>query len=212
MVIYFNEKAAEEFDSNFDALKLMNTDLRVPNLYAISDDGKKLSINALPYYNDAHCTVPLGIKTNRAGNIVFKISHIDDELTRTGIYLSDMVTGAQQNMLIDKEYKVYLDVGEYTNRFFLFMTSVPTEIPEVTTENEPLNIFSSQGILKVEISLTPGEGGTLMISNLAGQAVFIKEINDSGYYEFRPDIKTGLYIITLTSGNKRISKKIIIRN
>lgn len=208
MVIYFDEKAEEEFDSNFDALKLMNTDLKVPNLYAISADGKKLSINALPFYYDTPCTVPLGIKTNKAGNIVFKISFIDDELKRTGIYLNDKLTGTNQNLLTDKEYRLYLDAGEYTDRFSLFMTSIPTEIPEVVPENEPLNILNFQGILKAEINLSNGEEGTLIISNLAGQILFITKVHDSGYFEFNPIIRTGLYIVTLTSGNKRISKKI----
>ena len=47
-VIYFVDNAETSFDNKFDALKLMNTDLNVPNLYGVGSDGSKLSINALP--------------------------------------------------------------------------------------------------------------------------------------------------------------------
>ena len=52
MVIYFDEKAQTGFDSYLDALKLMNTDYYVPNLYAFGADGTKLSIDALPENQD----------------------------------------------------------------------------------------------------------------------------------------------------------------
>ena len=63
MVIYFDEKAGKGFDSNLDALKLMNTDYTVPNLYALGTDGSKLSIDALPELRqDTICSIPLGHK------------------------------------------------------------------------------------------------------------------------------------------------------
>jgi len=40
MVVYFDQKAETGFNSGLDALKLMNTDYYVPNLFSVSTDGK----------------------------------------------------------------------------------------------------------------------------------------------------------------------------
>ena len=48
-VIYFDEKAAAEYDNQLDALKLMNTDLNFPNLYTVTPSGKKLFSQSLTY-------------------------------------------------------------------------------------------------------------------------------------------------------------------
>ena len=65
VVIYFDEKALNAFDGQLDALKLMNTDLKVPNLYAMSSDGKKLSISALPFSSDTLVKCRLVLKPIR---------------------------------------------------------------------------------------------------------------------------------------------------
>ena len=52
LVIYFDEKATDNFDGQLDALKLMNTDYMVANFYTVGPDGKKLSISALPVITD----------------------------------------------------------------------------------------------------------------------------------------------------------------
>jgi len=128
------------------------------------------------------------------------------------VYLSDSVSKTYQNMISDNEFSVSLKAGEYNNRFFLNFFNVSTDIPDVNPANNPLNIYSSNGILKAEIQLDPGATGTLTIYALTGQALFVTKIPDPGYYEFNPNIKNGVYIVTLISGNKRISKKIFIRD
>ena len=133
-VIYFDEKATEEFDNKLDALKLMNTDLKVPNLFAVTPEGRKLSINALPLLADDSCRVPLGLKLNRTGTgtITIKILDVDESLSGRRIYLSDIVAGTEQDLLPDKEFTISLEKGEYLNRFFLNLSGNPTDInPEI---------------------------------------------------------------------------------
>ena len=86
MVIYFDENATPGFDSKLDALKLLNTDPSVPNLWGASTDGNRLSISALPVITGDSCSIPLGLKLNRAGNIIFKIRGIENSLAGMKIY------------------------------------------------------------------------------------------------------------------------------
>jgi hypothetical protein len=209
-VIYFDEKAGTTFDSKLDALKLMNTDLKVPNLYAVGSDGNKLSIDALPVALISGCTVPLGIKTYRTGNIVFKVSHLDPLLPVTSIYLSDIVAGINQDLLPGNEYSLSLAAGEHTDRFTLYINSIPTDISGVGTDDYLFRTYYFRGILKTDINIGDLNNGTLVITNLTGRTIFIRKIYDPGHYEFGLEIQPGIYIVTLNSGNRRISRKIFV--
>jgi hypothetical protein len=166
----------------------------------------------LPVSLISGCTVPLGIKTYRTGNIVFRVSHLDPLLPVTSIYLSDIVAGINQDLLPGKEYSLPLAAGEYSNRFILYINSIPTEIAGVVSSYNLFRIFYSEGILKADINTGDLNNGTLVITNLTGRTIFIRKIFDPGYYEFALEMHQGIYIVTLVSGNERISRKIIVND
>jgi hypothetical protein len=210
VVVYFDDNASTSFDSKFDALKLMNTDLKVPNFYSAGSDGSKLSINALPSSLIAGCTIPLGIKTSRTGNVVFKIPAISSQLPVTTLYLTDLTAEINQDMLSGNEYSVQLTSGEYPGRFFLYLNSSPTNITDPGYNELSFKAYFSEGMVIIDIDLPGGDEGRVIITNLTGQPLFSTKIFDSGHYEFDPEMKPGLYIITFINGIKRISKKIIV--
>jgi hypothetical protein len=212
MVIYFDEKAQTGFDSYLDAFKLMNTDYYAPSLYAFGTDGTKLSINALPEKQDTLCTIPLGLKTYIDGYIVFKIIDISEELPGMKINISDMVAGTKNDLLNNNEYKVYLEAGEYKDRFFLNVSEKGSEIPDTTSNNNLFTVYSSHGLIKVYVNTEKTGPGLLSIYNLAGQVLFVNKIIDAGYYEFNPGLKDGIYIVRFMSTLYQDSKKIFIQN
>jgi hypothetical protein len=210
LVIYFDDKALTGFDSRLDALKLMNTDQMVPNLYAVSADGYNLSINALPPYADSLLVVPLGIKTARNGSITFRIRDTINLLPGTEIYLNDKETGVNRIMNQGTEYIIYLNAGEYNSRFSLRFIAAATGIPGNSTISDQLSLYSTRGIIIADINLPPGKRGFLLINNISGQILFRKEIYEGGYHEFNPKLKTGIYIVSFITGNVRYVKKIFI--
>ena len=213
MVIYFDEKAGKGFDSNLDALKLMNTDYSVPNLYAIGTDGSKMSIDALPELReDTICPIPLGIKLNRDGCIIFRLIDVDANLSGKKIYISDMESGTEHDLLDKKEYTVCLNTGEYLNRFYINLSSVATVIPEIVPDDRLFSVYSYNGLIKYFVNTDKTGPGTLSVINLTGQVLFVKRIYDSGYNELNPAIINGIYIVTFVSENYRVSKKIFIEN
>jgi hypothetical protein len=214
MVIYFDDKGTTSFDGQIDALKLLNTDLNVTNLYSVGSDGSKLSINALSPIVDDFYQVPLGLKLNRnaPGNIIFRISEIDETLSGKRIYLTDNIAGSEQDLLPDKEYSVPMIKGEYNNRFFLNFSNLTTGFSDYIPNIKPFNIYCTKGILKAEIGEVNGDYGTIYIYNLSGQILFSKRIYTTGYYEYNPGIKDGAYIVRYVSGKLVITKKIILLN
>jgi hypothetical protein len=212
VVIYFDEKATDKFDGQLDALKLMNTDLMVPNLYTVGSDGVKLSISALPVISDTLYKVPLGLKINRDGKIIFKICTLEGNLADMDIYISDIVAKIEQDLLSDKDYRLDLTTGQYENRFFLNFHNNGTGITDYTVGSDLFSIYCSHGILKLEINSLPGADATLIICDLIGQILSVKKFYEPGYYEFNPGIKNGIYIASFFSGTGKCSKKIFIQN
>jgi fibronectin-binding autotransporter adhesin len=212
MVVYFDGDATNNFDSKYDALKLYNTDLNFPNLYSFSTDHSKLSINGLPFYTEDFIRIALGLKLNKAGDIIFRLINVDDQIAAEGVYLIDDLAGKAVDMISDKEYAVNLPVGEYTDRFFLNIGAVQTSDKEISEEEDLISIYSSHGILKVNISGLPGDKGLLQVFDLTGRILYSKQVYENGYHEYTPGLADGMYIIRFEYGNEIVTTKIIIQN
>jgi len=184
----------------------------VPNLYTVGSDGVKLSISALPIISDTLYKVPLGLKINRDGRIIFKIRALEGNLADMEIYFSDIVAKIDQDLLSDNDYGLELKTGQYENRFFLNFRNIGTGIPDFTAGDDLFGVYCYHGILKLKINTLPATEGTLIISNLTGQMLLIKKYYEPGYYEFNPGVKNGVYIVSFLSGTKRSSQKIFIHN
>ncbi len=170
------------------------------------------SIDAIPLPDENVCTLRLGLKTEKSGNVTIKIRDGENIFLEKRITLSDLVTGTNLDLTLENQYYVYLPAGDYQNRFFINISDVLTDIPDLISDNFLFNVYSVHGTLKVNIILPPDESGILTVCNITGQALFNKEIHASGYYEFNPSVIDGLYLVTFSCRNKRISKMIFIRN
>jgi fibronectin-binding autotransporter adhesin len=212
LVIYFNERAATGYDPELDALKLFNTDLSVANLYATIADGLKLSINGLPELTGDLSTIPLGLRINRSGKVVIKLSSLEELPSVKRIYLTDLTAGIEQDLLPDKEYSVTLESGEYLNRFFLNLSRLSTGDNQIPAEDSKFSIYSTDGILKADIGVVSNGQGTLRVYNISGQIMFVGKVYATGYHEFGTNLKNGIYIVNYMSGTFNISKKLFIEN
>jgi len=125
-VVYFDDQANRSFDKDKDALKMLNTDLLVPNLYTISTDPKQLSINGMPFPADSITRIPLGITTLSDGWINFSAKEISQLPSDLHLYLIDAVGGITQDLKQNPEYRFYLKTGEYNQRFTLFSHYPPS--------------------------------------------------------------------------------------
>jgi hypothetical protein len=212
MVIYFDENATPGFESDLDALKLLNTDLKIPNLWGAATDGKRLSISALPVISEDSCTIPLGLKLNRAGNIIFRLQDVNSYFAGMKIFIDDLTAGIHKELLPGQEYLVPLDIGEYNNRFFLNMMNLSTGNNDITDKDDKFIIYCSEGVLKAEIGILNGTSGMLRVFNLTGQLIFIEKVYSTGHYEYNTHFADGIYIVTYSTGTYNRSKKIFIHN
>jgi len=210
MVIYLDENATANFDSDFDALKLMNTNQGITNLYSILPDGKKLSINALSERIDSITTIPIGLLNYYSGDVSFRINDFENLLPGMKVYLHDAATGINQDLLQDQEYKIYLEAGEYATRFSIKLLDGTSDLPDIDM-SDFFNIYSSKGYLNANIGYLGGIDGVLFLFDMAGRKLFSMKVFEKGCYEFDPRVCNGIYIATLVSGDVVKTQKIIIQ-
>lgn len=210
MVIYFNDEAGAGFDSEYDALKLMNTDLMMTNFYSVLSNGKKLSINALPAQTDTATVVPLGLKTYINGELNFRIRDIENLPEGGKIYFRDRLTGANVNLLPDQNYRITLNAGDYNDRFFLAFLKGTTGIDVPAAQNKIFTAYSVNNVLKATINLVEDRRGTITVFDLAGRPLYITEVNEAGYYEFETGIMHGIYIVSYITGGKSNTTKLFM--
>jgi len=212
-VIYFDYQATAEFDTRLDALKLINTDSKIPSLYSLCGSGTKLSINSLPPATGRTVKVSLGLKTAREGTVVFRILDIDPALMQMNIFLTDSLMNKRLSLLQGTEYTVTLPAGDYTGRFYLSFSGLETALPEqIEPEAEFFTVYHSHGVLTTEIKSLAGPEGLLRIYNISGQKLTEIKIHEPGDYSFRTNIPGGIYIVTYSSGQVRSSKKMAVLN
>jgi hypothetical protein len=209
VTFYFSDDATKKFNKTLDALKLMNSDSVIPNLFAVSVDAEKLSINALTTARDTITVVPLGLITKKDGWITFSAKDIKNIPAGTYIYLFDQQTGIDHDLQKDPLYRLFLPFGEYENRFFLkFSTKDPVAVTNNT--NETFNAYSTGGRLYVNGNLPAGEKGNLTVINMLGQIIYRQEISGNVYQQVNGSFVSGMYVVNFSSAAQKHSKKIFI--
>jgi len=207
VVVYFNDDAIEGFDKDRDALKIMNTDINVPSLYTVATDTTKLSIQALKFPTDSTIIIPLGLNTEKGGQLIFNARNIENISYGLNTYFFDASTGMSQNLKTNPMYKVSLDQGNYTNRFFLiFTTNDKANIPGLIGE---LNAYTKGNTLFVYVATDNAE---LAVTNMAGQVIATETLHGAGYHQADLQVRDGIYIATLLSNIGKQSKKIVIQS
>jgi hypothetical protein len=195
--VYFTDYSSSGFDKRSDALKLMNTDLRAPNIYSISADQLNLSIQSLQFEADSITTVPIGIRASESKWLTFKADDQDNFPIDMQVYLRDIETGLHHTLSEGTEQDIFVDAGVFESRFSLVFAQ--KDIRQMAGEGELYYIYSSGGYLFVDVNTPADCKVEINISNLGGQLVWREEIEGNGYHQIKPKIRTGIYIATSTS-------------
>ncbi len=207
-VIYFDESATENFDTYLDALKLMNTDISVPNLYVIANQTEQLSISAMPYPIDSITKIPLGIKTEQSNWVTFTATNIENLPSDLKVYFSDGATGVVQDLRFIPTYRVNLQKGTIDKRFALLFSYKSLS----STLNDKNSFYANiaNGKLNIFVNLAAAIESRITISNVLGQVMMQKNLYGNGLHEIDTQLPGGIYILTLHSQQGMSSLKIYI--
>ncbi|HZL10435.1 MAG TPA: GEVED domain-containing protein [Prolixibacteraceae bacterium] len=208
--IYFDDQGSLSFDRKLDALKLNNTDVLVPNIYTLTPDNKQLSVNCMATPVENTTSIPLGFSTLSDDWMNFDATDITQLPALLNLYLVDTEKGITQDLKLNPQYRFYLKAGEYNQRFSLVFSY--TEIDNSSTVAEKLFTFShSANLLFVKVNLPLNTRGSLMVTTILGQVILRKEVSEKETVEINPDVSSSIFVVTVISGNRKESEKILMR-
>ncbi|MEP7277368.1 MAG: T9SS type A sorting domain-containing protein [Bacteroidota bacterium] len=211
VTFYFDDNAISNFNKKLDALKLMNSDSIIPNLFAVTADTEKLSIKSMATPQDTVKAIPLGLKTIKDGWISFNARDIKNMPAGIYIYLSDQKTRINTNLQKDTPYRLFLPSGDYKNRFFLiFSTKELTGVTNNTNATGTFHAYSAGGRLYVNANLAAGEKANLTVVNMLGQVICRQEVTGNIYQPLNAHFTSGVYVVNLSGSVQKQSKKIFI--
>ena len=134
VLIAFNPAYTDNFDPGFDGLKLMGSK-KAPQLYVVTEENKKLSIDAVPpvRLGDAK-VIKLFFKAGETGDQVLIAQDID-KLEGVKVYLEDLKLGVTQ-LLNDKPvYNFFATYYQNPDRFRLHFERDVDGISSLSKQN-----------------------------------------------------------------------------
>jgi len=207
-VIYFNPQATNNFDSGFDAYKMMNNDPAYPNLFTSYNGSSSLSINALPPLLNTDVVIPLGYITKTNGSFTINASEILNFDPSQHIYLEDNQTSTIQDLTLNPVYTFTTTANAPQYRFFIrFSPTIVTGVDENSTSF--VDAWSAGKVIYVCHSSTTLQKAILSVYDMLGQQVINDELKGSSTFRYTID-KPGCYIVNIVSGSDTFQKKIII--
>lgn len=209
-VLYFDNTTTRNFDSEFDALKLMNTDVSVPNLYELSNNAKNLSISGIPYPVDSVTRIPVGINALKEGWINFAATDLTKLPSGYVLYLEDKASQYYQDLSKEPNYRFYVKSGETNNRFVLVLAKEGVILTSTASE-KLFTLARLTETLLIRVILPSGDEGELSINNMLGQLLMKKVVTSGETVEVGAGWKSGVYVISLVSGKNHYAEKTLIR-
>jgi len=209
VAIYFENHAQQAFEQQLDALKIMNTDPAVPNLYVLTG-GQRQSIAAWPDDVDTSTSIPLGLTLEQEGYISFTMPTLERMPTGRHFYLYDKEADLTHDLQSTRPYRLLLKKGSYDNRFFLVLKPRTNNNP---SGDEPsYHAYSTGNNLYGQFDKVPGEKCSITVTSFGGQVIFRKDFTGNGRYLLGSQYTSGIYIVTFLANKQQVSKKVFIGN
>ncbi len=147
MVAYMSQ-ATTGIDNGIDGLYFNDSPTALTSII----DAAEFAIQGKPLPFDTNDTVPLGFKTNAAGNFSIGIDHVDGLFSNgQTIYLKDNLTNTAHN-LSSGDYSFASDAGTYNSRFEIVYQSALV-LPTFTANN--VIVYSHNGEVTINSGKTP---------------------------------------------------------
>jgi hypothetical protein len=205
-IIQLEQNATPAFDSDFDSYFLRGI-AEAPQLFSISPENEKLSLNALPQNQDTR-DITLGFVKGIAGEYTLTISGLESFCPGVSIHLEDVKTGQNQDLRQNPSYNFTAADGDNSNRFILHFGG--TYSTNDLSNNGHINIFTSGNQIFIS-GLTNGQTtGNVLVYNLMGQQIAAGTLDQSSKCRLNLDVPTGYYLVKVVTPEITKTSKVFI--
>lgn len=196
-IISFDGNATAAYDTEYDSYFLPGF---APQFYSLDQQYNKYALNTVPELN-SKLSIPLGFVKNQSQHFTIELAQ---NVTGQTVYLTDHKTNITTD-LNQTSYGFSADNND-TNRFTLHFDLVG--LPENNiNRHQSLHAWYSNGQLYV----SDAEPGIIHLFDLLGRPLYQSQVDNAGLFKQALQLKQGVYIVQLISGNITKSVKISIQ-
>ncbi|RLD59802.1 MAG: hypothetical protein DRJ05_05905 [Bacteroidetes bacterium] len=204
MIIGMFSDATDDFDSEYDAYKLMGIEA-APQLYSYGN-GTKYAVNLFNEITEDKA-VPLGFRAGADAEYTFEAEGLEDFDTSIDVYLEDKSAGSMINLRENPVYVFYAENGLDEDRFVLhFGIDVAGTGQNVADNN--INIYSFGDVVFVNYQLdVPGH---VIVYDVLGKEIMSEALGTNQLNKLTVNNGRGYYIVKVISETNIETKKVLI--
>lgn len=207
-VVYFTNEAGKNFDKDYDALKLMNTDTTVPNIYSITENSEELSINAIPYPIISTEVIQLGLNSQVKGTIKIRATEISNLPHGYKLYLKDNYNGRIQNLSNNPDYRLSFGEEKSIDRLSLIISTENLEQEALSAGS--YNAYTKDGIVYIDLALSQ-EQVVVQVVDMTGRVILNNVVYGSGVHSIGKLSSSGIYLVNIFTDMGNVSKKVYLK-
>jgi hypothetical protein len=200
---------ANQADRNHDFMDINKIfgQLTAPQLYTLSENDVKLTVNALNH-TIQQITVPLGMEYSENQSLTFNASGFESFESSVSIFLEDKLLNKTIDLHENPAYTFTNQAGMDPMRFNLLFYGI-NNTEELNFANYYIWVSNNQ--INIQVPELTGQKAVVELIDLQGRIIRKQAINlDNPSLIDTPDI-SGIYLIRLSSGNQTFTSKVFIR-
>ncbi len=212
-VIRFNYNATGDFDSQYDASKILSQSLVYPQIYSYTGN-EKYSINGISF-PEPQTEINLGFKATSDGNYSIMATEIQG-IENYDLYLTDIYENNYSvNLKEIPEYTFSSEQGVFDDRFILTVGGMATGI-NVPSQDNDFSVYTFAGQLNIRNLSDEWNISRVNINiyDITGRLIdhYTNSMPDTGETIHLPFNKPGgIYLIEVTDGAKKVVRKVAHR-
>lgn len=205
--LYFENDAHSFFEKDKDAIKIIDQNANIPQLYTVASDSTPLAINALSTEIISSAIIPLSFIPYQSSNSTIEID-LKQFNFNNSIYLFDKQLNTFTDLRSTTSYTFSSSINDHPDRFLLYLFE-PKSISNYSGVKE-LNQHQSLTVYQDQLIINTTHQLDLQIYSLVGKLVFKNDHITTGVHSIHTGLAKGWYIARLQSSESSISQKIFI--
>lgn len=209
LVVNFDANATEDFDHQYDALKLFTYVAEVPQIYTTSSRDIDMAINTLPKAEEG-MVIPCGFSALEQTNGTYEISLTECGLNIESIMLEDLIENTAVNLL-EESYTFSYETGDETDRFQIRLGKMGdlTKIDQQESQN-PIQVYVSKQMLRVYI---PSNllAQKLVVYDVLGKLVLQENLNSAYGQVDVSNWDSGVYIVKVVTDQQTSTQRVFVK-
>jgi hypothetical protein len=205
ILVQVDPLATIQFDNQYDGLKYRGGEA-APQLYSLSKDNEKLSINAFPE-SEEYNIIPIGLEVGSDGIYTMSFDGLSSFSAGADIYLEDLKEGTMTKLEENSPFSLTANSSDDPLRFLLHLKGA-LAVPENLSADQ-IDVYSFEQ--DVYITSENVLNGVVIIYDITGRAIVRENLDNISMKKINLNGHQGYMVVRLISDNGSVNQKVFIK-